>query len=465
MTANLQRIDPNRRAGIYEFSVHKSLYNTLVNYDLKGNLVPELAASWDSSDAKTFTFNLRDDVKWHDGKDFTAEDVDATFSRILDPDLGARKDQRIFVELIESRGPVDKYTYEFTFKQPSMVAIHQLMKLPIVRADFNDESPIGTGPFRFIEWAKDEHLKVEKFEEYWKPGLPAVDGINYTFVLDPQQQINKIVTGEVDVLVTFPLSQIETLEKAEGVNLHFLPQDVNPDFYFFLMRTDQPPYDDVKVRQAINWAIDREALLQIAPGYAGVMSNPVPRGFWAFNPNAISYDKRDLDQAKQLMDEAGMGSGFSTTLKYWTEWAENAMIAQIVQANLAEISIDVELVLVELGVYVEQVYTNHDYELSMTALVPLYDPEDMLATVAYRYDAIALRWEDEEYLALLDEGNTSVDQEVRKEAFGKAQEIWMREVPGAVLNQTPVRLAARDNVKNISPTSGTYAEYEGVTLG
>jgi peptide/nickel transport system substrate-binding protein len=464
MNANLSQVDPNKRRGIFEFNVHRALYNTLLTYDTKAQLAPELATTYESPDARNYTFKLRPGVKWHDGKDFTAEDVHATFLRVKDPNLGARRDQRLFVELMETMGPVDRLTYRVRFKQPSVVALDQLMKLPIVRADFDATKPVGTGPFVFEEWVKDQHLRARRFDRYWKPGKPGVDAIVYSFVTDEQQQINKLLAGETDVLTSPPIAQLKRLARSSGTAIHLLPKEITPNFYFLLMRTDRPPFDNVKVRQAVNHAIDRQALLQITEGFGEVRSNPVPANHWSFSRTAPSYDQPNVELAKKLMAEAGRSSGTSVVFKYFTEFAELGLAAQIIQADLAKIGIDVKLEKIDLGVYADQVLQKFDYDMSMTLFVPLYDPEDMLATVAYRYDSVALRWKNDDFLAMLDEGNATTNLEARKRAFGRAQDLWMREVPGAVLSMAPVRLAARSNVKNVVLQAGGYAEYEHVTL-
>jgi peptide/nickel transport system substrate-binding protein len=213
----------------------------------------------------------------------------------------------------------------------------------------------------------------------------------------------------------------------------------------------------------VNMAIDREALLAITEGFGEIRSNPVPEWHWAFNPSAPSYNTRDIDQARALVEEAG-ATGTAPVFKYYTEFAELGLAAQIIQANLAEIGIQLQLERIDLGGYAEQVITNFDYDMSMTIYVPLFDPEDMLATVAYRYDSVALQWENAEFLNALNNANATLDPDVRLAEFGRAQEIWMNEVPGAVLGMTPARVASRDNVQDVVVATGNYALYENVIL-
>ena len=231
----------------------------------------------------------------------------------------------------------------------------------------------------------------------------------------------------------------------------FLKSKIYVLLNYMLMKNSISPFNNKKVRQAINHAIDRKALLSVNFGLGEIKSNPIPKGSWAFNPNAASYDNRNVDKAKKLMKEAGYDpkNAFSAKFAYWQEWPENLQVAQILQANLSEIGISIELELLEVGQWVQTVLKDHKYEMALTALVPRWDPNDQFGNVYRTDDGAALEWKNGNFDKSWIAGRGSPDINVRKPHYYKAQEIAMEEVPCAILNTIPKFDASRSNVKNL----------------
>jgi peptide/nickel transport system substrate-binding protein len=252
-----------------------------------------------------------------------------------------------------------------------------------------------------------------------------------------------------------------------GMQIIKTPDKYMVAMYYLPMKNTVKPFDNKKVRQAINWAIDRNALLQITFGYGWLKSNAVAAGSWAFNPKAISYDKRDLEKAKQLMKEAGYEPGkpaFTTSLKLWKERPENLQIAQVVQANLADIGITVNLQVLEIGQWVDTVNSKHDFEMALTSLVPRWDPNDQLGNAYVTDDGSALEWKNAEFLAAWEGGAASPDIEKRKPFYDKAQEIAMEEAPCAILNGAPRFHATAKNIRDVIRYNRNDIWYERIWI-
>lgn len=420
-----------------ETHVYTALYDTFVRYDDSYQLTGGLFETWETADAQTWTFHVRQGVKWHDGVELTAQHFIDYFDTVANPEAGAASETRDLYEGATYRA-VDEYTVELTLAQPDAALLDGFTAQWLARTtDFDPDHPIGTGPFKFVEWKRNQHIKFQRNEAYWRAALPYLDELTLTMVPDATTRVNLLLTGEVDVIRSVPLAEVQRVEQQAGVQLIKTPDEFSVLEYYMLMKNSAPPFDDARVRQAVNYVIDREALLGVTFGYGSLKSNPIGSGSWAFNPNAISYNQRDLEKAKQLMQEAGYTPGqpaFTVTFKYWQEWPENLQIGQIIQANLAEIDITVNLELLEIGQWVDTVLYDHDYQLALTALVPRWDPNDQLGNVYRTDDGQALEWENAEFDQAWQAGRATADQEKRKEAYWKAQEIAMQAAPAAILN-------------------------------
>ena len=281
-------------------------------------------------------------------------------------------------------------------------------------------------------------------------------------VPDQDQAINLLTTGEVDAIASVDFPKVQSLESNSDIQMIQVPEPYRLAYHYLLTRTDAAPWDNALVRQALNLAVDREAMLAATLGYGSVRSNPVATGSWAFNPDAPSYNARNLDQAKALMAQAGFTEGetaFSTTLKYWREWSQMPTIAQIVQANLADIGIEVELQLLEIGQWVAAVQNDLDYEMALTALVPRWDPSDQLGNAYKTDDGAALLWENADFDAAFAQGVATADQDQRQTAYFECQQVALTDCPGTVLNEAPIFAAAASKVQGLIQHNRAFQLY------
>ncbi|MBS0319095.1 MAG: glutathione ABC transporter substrate-binding protein GsiB [Proteobacteria bacterium] len=353
----------------------KSFYEGLFGFDKDMKLIPVLAESYDvSKDGLTYTVKLRHGVKFHDGTDFNADAVKASFEHVLNPDHHLKR-FGLYNNNIAKIDAVDPYTVRFTLKTPFSPFIAQLahpstvMISPAALKQWGDKDiafhPVGTGPFKFVEWKQPDYLKVAKFDGYWRKGYPKIDSITWKPVIDNNTRAAMMQTGEAQF--TFPVSYevADVLKAKADLEVVAAPSIV---LRYLSMNTQQKPFDNPKVRQAIAYAINKDALAKVAfNGYASPAEGVAPKGVeYSVSFGAWPYD---VAKAKALLAEAGYPNGFETEL--WSAYNHTtaAKVTQFLQQQLAQVGIKTKITLLESGQRVQQVESWQD---PATAPVRLY---------------------------------------------------------------------------------------------
>ncbi len=343
----------------------KSFYEGLFGFDRNMKLKPVLAESYEASkDGLTYTIKLRHGVKFHDGTDFDAEAVKANFDRVTNPDNKLKRYG--LYSIIAKTEVIDPYTVKITLKEPFSAFINDLahpsgvMISPAALKQWGSKDiafhPVGTGPFKFVEWKSTDYLKVAKNENYWRKGYPKVDTITWKPVVDNNSRAALMQTGEAHFTFPVPYELADVLKSKPNLELVAAPSIV---LRYLSMNVQQKPFDNPKVRQAIAYAINKQALAKVAfNGYAVPADGVVPA--------AVEYSVKlgpwpyDLAKAKQLMKEAGYSNGFETEL--WSAYNHSTAqkVSQFLQQQLAQIGIKAKITLLETGQRVEKVESWQD---------------------------------------------------------------------------------------------------------
>jgi glutathione transport system substrate-binding protein len=353
----------------------KSFYEGLFGFDKDMKLIPVLAESYDvSKDGLVYTIKLRKGVKFHDGTDFKADAVKTCLDRVTNPDNKLKR-YGLYNNNIARTEVVDDYTARITLKTPFSPFINQLahpstvMISPAALKQWGNKDiafhPVGTGPFKFVEWKSTDYIKVAKFDGYWKKGYPKVDTITWKPVVDNNTRASVMQTGEAQFTFPVPYEMAEVLKAKPDLELVAAPSIV---LRYLSMNVLHKPFDNPKVRQAIAYAINKEALAKVAfAGYASPAEGVVPKGVeYAVNLGAWPYD---VAKAKQLLTEAGYPNGFETEL--WSAYNHTtaSKVTQFLQQQLQQIGIRTKITLLEAGQRVEKVESWQD---PATAPVRLY---------------------------------------------------------------------------------------------
>ncbi|MGQ0551351.1 MAG: ABC transporter substrate-binding protein [Armatimonadota bacterium] len=457
-------LDPHQSRTLFDFDVKDALFDGLLDDDFTEGPRGALAESWESPDASTYVFRLRRGLRFHDGSPITADAVKSTAERIQGPDgLGQT---RSIVEQIASTDVLDPQSIRFRLKGPNAAFLMDIADMKIVPRNFDARNPVGSGPFQFVEWVRLRHVRLKKFPGYWLAGRPYLDELVFMPTPDENQKIVLLETGGVEFTDTVPLPRVQDVERGGKIVVHSIPPGVSPSSYYMLTRADRPPLNNAKVRQAMNFAIDRKALLQVTFGKGTLKSNAIPPKHWAFNPESVSFNERDVSRARKLMSEAGQGSGFSLQLKHLTSRAEFFTLAQVFQANMAEIGIKIDLIPQEIGIWVNQVLVQRDFQLGLTGVIPRYDPDAMLGEQfsGKRVNGRAIGWRHDLFEKQLEQGRANVGQEARKRVYYHAQLIAQWEAPGFILNERPILYGAAPSVQGFKPDIRQHTHFVDVWL-
>ena len=316
---------------------------------------PLLATAWSNPDPNTWIFTLRQDVKFHDGSDFTAEDVVHSYKRMRDDPTSQQRSTFSNVDGIEAP---DKYTVRLHTKEPDAALIFRLNNRMITsKAAFDkygsgeeaDKHPNGTGPWLFKEYVPGQRVVMEKNPNYWGTERKATfDELVVRFVKEPQAAVTGLLNGEIDVIPNVPPQLVDQVANSGRAHISAAP---GTRLMFLGMNSAYKPWDNVKLRQAVNYAIDKEGVVKgILNGRASVLKTPIGPGMYAYDPNLQPQYTYDPAKAKQLLAEAGYPNGLEVELQSPSgRYLKDKEIAEAIVNMLGQVGIRAKLVTPEWG--------------------------------------------------------------------------------------------------------------------
>jgi peptide/nickel transport system substrate-binding protein len=334
------------------------VYDRLSAYDDKLQPQPMLAESWDiSPDYKQIKLNLRRGVQFHSGRELTSDDVKYSILRVANPKTGAGQMQPLAAWWSGIELP-DKYSAVLTSDQPRPTTFDLFEYLNIVDPETMDgpnakTTAVGTGPFRFVEWAQGDHLKLAKNPDYWQTGRPYLDGLQVEILRDQQTETAQLEAGALDIITNPPLRDYVRL-KADS-NYAGIAHTGTGGFYLIGANTTMPPLDNKLVRQALNYAINRKRFTDtILLGTSDPESLPWRQGSPAYDEGKNNAYAFDLDKAKSMLEAAGVSDLEMDILLYLSS-AEYVGMAQIYQSDLAQIGVTLNIQTQDVGTWLDQV--------------------------------------------------------------------------------------------------------------
>ena len=421
-------LDPITGTNGGDFRFLYPIYDTLVDWDFSTlRPKPKLASGWHFPDPKTFVLDLRQNVTFHDGTPFNAEAVDFNLKRIrTDPKSNFKNDLNS-VETIVVTGP-----YQLTFKLnrpnsalPSVLSERcGLMASPTAIMKFGTEysrNPVGTGAWKFETWRDNDLLTVVRNEKYWQPGLPQLEGINFQIIPDTNTGLRSVLAGENDIIYEIAPSQKAIVDRSSTVTGSF---SISQAFYPVWFNMARTPMNDVRVRQAINYAIDREGFNKAtALGHSEIAHGVLPKEHWAYDPASAKDFPYNPERAKALLSEAGLASGFDMTLMGPSD-GRSRQRQEIVVEQLKRVGIRATI----RGLSVDESIKAYFVDKSADALLILFggrpDPSitlrDLFSAKAFLNPA---HTEPPGFSAALAESEVSEDLAERKKALAKVQRM------------------------------------------
>lgn len=452
------------------FKVTENVYDTLLNFGEQDTTIqPGLAKEWKvSEDGLTYTFKLQEGVKFHDGTDFNAEAVVKNVERWKG---GAEEQFYYFHSMFKAEGEdviasveaVDANTVVFTLSRPQAPFLKNIAMSPFAIAsptafeaagDAFGDNPVGTGPFKFVEWKRNDSITLEKNPDYWKEGLPKLDTVIIRSIPDNSARLNALMTGEIDLAEGINPSDAPSIES--NADLQLIERPSMNVGYLGLTNT-RPPFDNKLVRQAVNHAIDKQAIVDaFFQGRAEVAKNPMPSSISGYNDDIEDY-AYDPEKAKALLAEAGYDG---SEIELWAMpvprpyMPDGQKVAEAIQKNLADVGIPSKIVTFEWATYLEKANNGEAdaFLLGWTGdngdadnfLYTLLD-KDTIGSNNYAYYSSDAAHE------LLVAAQSEIDEEKRNEMYKQAQVIIKEDAPWVPLAHSTPLLAAKKGVTGYLP--------------
>lgn len=462
-SADATSLDPQAIVNMRSFDVYCNIFDGLVALDENNEVAPALAESWERIDDKAVRFKLRKGAKFHDGSEMTAEDVKYSFERMIDSKIVST-----YLSFLETVEVEDDYTVVLHCSEPYAQILITLtipccaiVPKAIVEADEDGfaKNPVGTGPYKFVEWKDSESITMTAFDDYW--GQPAkTKNLVMKVVPEGAQRTIMLETGEVDVAYDVLANDAARIEENEKLELL---HKVGQKFALVYFKADsQGPIGNPKVRQAIQYAVDKEELMQaIVSGYGQA-------GQLYATPNTVGYDpskdgsEYNLEKAKALLKEAGYPDGFELAI-YTTEGQTYVEIAQILQAQLQEVGINATVTTLEQNTLNQKVYDGEEIELRINFYNNLAGDMDFvmakLATSAYgqtyfnsQVDALQLK------------ARAEFDDTSRKAVYGEFLDLMAEDMPWMTLYYEENLVGISNKVQNFEMSNISAYSYKNVIV-
>jgi len=449
-------------------NVHDTLVR--VSNDSK-SIEPDLAESWETSDDNlTFTFHLRKGVKFHNGDEVTAEDVVFSLNRTRNPEECPYSSM---FEPIKEIVAADRHTVKIVLSAPyaPILADLAMFNAAIIPKKYFQEvggtekfgrHPMGAGPFKFEYWKPGEEIMFSKFEDYWREGLPKVDELRYIIMPDATARAIAVRGGSIDVAVYVPFNQVESLKAAPNVKVAI---DKIWRHDFVKINCGIKPFDDARVRQALNYALNKQGIIKsVLFGFG----EPAP----SYMPPVVYFDRNlqpypyNPEKAKELLKAAGYGGGFKTSILTTAGEPMMVSIATILQQNLKDIGIDASIEKVEEGTRWDRLIARK-YELSPDYYTSDILDDDLLTDFGISYagnQAYFSDYKNDRVEELASLGRITLDEKKRAEIYHEIQRIVKEDAAQIFLTTTPTGTAMRDNVKGLIVPASNFYRWEYVSI-
>lgn len=484
--AEPKSLDPHAVTAVNDFRILMNIYEGLVRYkDGTLEVEPALAESWTiSEDGLTYTFELRDGVAFHDGSAFDAEAVKFNFDRMLDEthpshDTGPFP-LSFFFSAVEGVAAVDADTVRFTLKEPYAPFLSNLayptgliVSPSAVKQHGKDfgRNPSGTGAFKFTEWESNAKVVAVRNDGYWG-GAPALEAVVFRPITDGNTRVAEMLAGGIDLMVEVPPDSVSTFAGDGAYQVH---EQAGPHVWFLILNVKEGPFADKRVRQAINYAIDKKTLVEnVLQGTAQVAAGPTPPAFsWAYNDSLQPYPY-DPDKAMSLIKEAGF-EGAELTF-YVTEGGSGMLdpvpMGAAIQADLAKVGFDVKIETYEWNTFLGKVNPGLEGKADMAEMAWMTNDPDTLPYLALRSDA----WPDKGgfnsgYYAnakvdeLLEAARRSTDQAERAKLYKEMQEVVQEDAPWAFIANWKQNAVTGTNVGGFKLQPSFFLLLHDVTKG
>ncbi len=458
LPGNPDSLDPHFTSGTLTFQVCKSIYDTLAEPEPgSGKIIPALAESWSVSDDNlSWTFKLKSSVKFHNGETLTSADVKASFDRVRNEEAGSVHFKEFAV--VDSIDTPDDLTVVFHLSTPHAPFLGSIASgwsaiLPgsLINSNHDfDSEPVGTGPFVFKDWIRDNKIILAKNDNYWMSGLPMVDNVEMYIIPETSVQVQSLMAGQVDIVFIVDNDSIPMLEANPDVRIE---ENLTALIMVMAMNCQNPTLSNLKVRQAINHAIDKQKILDIAYGGGHPINTFMDKSNIYYKD--VEYYTYNPQKAKELLKEAGVGPDEEFELFLPQNYALHVTAGEMYQEMLSDAGLNVKIQLVDWSTWISDVYRGHKFDFTVIGHTGKLDPDGTLRGYG---EGKYVGWYNERAAELIKEAAGTIGYDNRKPLYDEALDIMAKEVPFVYLGSSYRKTGIRNNVEGfvITPKLDTF---------
>ncbi|WP_435348470.1 ABC transporter substrate-binding protein [Haloarchaeobius sp. HRN-SO-5] len=433
----VQTLDPHLETAAASARVFENVYEGLVqlNYDL--TFSPHLASSMETSeDNTTLSFELEQGVTFHDGSEMTSADVMASLERVRNNEAYISYG---FMQNVESMAAPGDYQFEIDLAEPfapfiAKLSTAELAILPESEAAKDEiTEPVGTGPFQYESREIESSITLSRFDDYWNDEVdgPYLDEVVKSEITDPSVRLQSFRAGEYDFINGIPPREVEQVRNDPGVNF----ESIFPKALVYLgLNCNEAPFDDKHARLALDYSFSKQDATEAALyGTGQATATPAPPGSPWEHPD-IEPRPRDLEQAQQHLDQAGLSDGFSVSFKIPQSYPAQVQAAQIIADQASEVGIELDIQRITWNSWLSDVYTDRNFQATTSSYLALYYPDVSFYKFLHPDGAFFFTgWSNDEYNQLVEDARHMYDTQARAEKYQRATEILHEERAGHLM--------------------------------
>ena len=468
LTGEPDTIDPATSTIYTGAQVYDNIFNKLIDLDPSNQFYGQLATAWNAPDDQTWVFDLVDTATFHNGEEFGPDDVVYTFERILNPKTASSYAPLYdAISKVEATGPTQ---VTFHLKTPfgpflsNLANNGEIVNQKAIESSDPSRNAIGTGPFEFVEWVQGDHVTLKKNDNYFIDGKPYLDGIEFRFLIVDQSRIDALQSGDLNWSDAVPLQQLETLKSDPAFNYVTSATAGIPDYV--AMNTVEPPFDNKLVRQAVYWALDRDAIRQVAyfgAGESGIEEVPTGSSWYDGSPLVAP----NIDKAKSLLQQAGVTTPLKVEYLGLPQYPELLKTGEVMQQQLKEVGIDMEIKQVEVGVWFNA-FIKGDYQITSAYQERTIDPDNFYALVVRSGgDINTTGYSNPAADQLIDQARTETDETNRFDLYKQLRQIVFDDSPIIFVHYETINYLMQKDVvgSTVNPTLELRMQDVGFTEG
>ncbi len=430
LTGEPDTIDPATSTIYTGAQVYDNIFNKLIDLDESNEFYGQLATAWNAPDDTTWVFDLVDNATFHNGEKFTPGDVVYTFERILDPKTASSyAPLYTAIDTVEATGPNQVTFHLKTSFGPFLSNLAnngEIVNQKAIESGDPARTAVGTGPFEFVEWVQGDHITLKKNENYFLDGRPYLDGIEFRFLLVDQSRVDALRSGDLNWADAVPLQQLTTLKSDPSFNYATSATSGIPDY--IAMNTAKPPFDDKLVRQAVYWALDRDAIRQLAyfgAGESGIEEVPTGSSWYDGAPVVT----RDVEKAKSLLQQAGISGTLDVEYLGLPQYPELLKTGEVMQQQLKDVGINMSIKQVDVGVWFNA-FIKGNYQITSAYQERTIDPDNFYALVIHSGgDINTTAYSNPDADRLIDQARAETDTATRMDLYKQIRQIVYDDAP------------------------------------